>query len=84
MVTLTIEVEEATEQFLRVLAEDYDGNMGRALDELFAPREGADAFADEFEAGNEEYLRAQLERSMQDIAAGRVVDWETVKSRSNL
>jgi len=61
MVTLTIDVDEATDRALRV-----------------------DKLADELEAGNEEYLKTHLERSTRDFAEGRVVDWETVKSRFNL
>jgi predicted transcriptional regulator len=84
MVTLTIEVDEATDRALRALAEEYDGNLGRALDDLLAPSEGIDALADELEAGNEDYLKAQLERSKKDYAEGRVVDWEIVKARNGL
>jgi len=84
MVTLTIEVDEATDRVLRELAEEHGGDLGRALGELLGPGDGIEALADELEAGSEEYLKAHLERSRKDYAEGRVHDWEAVRSRFNL
>lgn len=84
MVTLSIEIDESADRALRELAEQHGGDLGKAVEELLASREGLESIADDLEAGNEEYLKRQLDRSLQDFADGRVVDWETVKARYKL
>ncbi len=84
MVTLTIEVDEATDRVLRELAKEHGGDIGRALGELLGQTDDHDVLADELEAGQEQYLKAHLERSLKDYAEGRVHDWEAVKSRFKL
>ncbi len=40
--------------------------------------------ADEFEEENEGVLKGQLARSLEDIEAGRVVEWEEIRRRHGL
>lgn len=84
MVTLSIEIDESADRVLRELAEQHGGDLGKAVEELLASREGFDLMADDLEHGNEDYLKRQLDRSLRDFAEGRVVDWATVKARNNL
>ena len=85
MVNVSFDIEEAAGRALRELAEQHDGDMGKAVEELLASRQALELIADDdIEDGNEEYLKRQLERSLRDFAEGRVVDWETVKARNQL
>jgi len=84
MVTLTIEVEERVDQAMREIAKHHDGDLSLVLAELLAVHEGLELMADEFEEGNEEYLKQQRDRSEREFADGRVVSWETVKARNQL
>lgn len=85
MVKVSFALDELAGQALLELAKRHGGDLGKAVEELLASRQALELIADDdLEDGDEEYLRRQLERSLQDFAEGRVVDWETVKARNQL
>ena len=84
MVLRETEIDEETDRILTELAKDYQGDLSRALAELVQAHERVEAFAEEGEAANEPVLRTRRDRAEADFSAGRMVDWEELKSSNGL
>jgi hypothetical protein len=84
MIRREINLDEESDRILSELAQDYEGDAGKALAELLHARGGIEAFADACEEAQRELLLAQKDRSEREFRDGRVVSWEEVKRRNHL
>jgi hypothetical protein len=84
MIRRQIEIDEETDRKLADIAEDYDGDVGKALAGLVAQHEDTEALLDESERANHDFLLKQKERAEKGFREGRFTTWEEVKRRNNL
>jgi hypothetical protein len=84
MVSRKIEIDEETDRILTELAEEYQGDLSRAVADLVHAREGLEQFADGSEAAQEQALQGMRDRSEADFRDGRTIGWEDVKARNGL
>jgi hypothetical protein len=84
MVRREIDLDEESDRILSELAEEYEGDAGKALADLLQARGGVEAFADACEEAQRDLLLAQKGRSEREFRDGRVVSWEEVKRRNRL
>jgi hypothetical protein len=84
MVSRQINLDEETDQILADLAQDYKGDLSKALTDLVHAHESLEAFVAGCEDGNRESLLAQVERAERGFREGRSTSWEEVKRRNQL
>jgi len=84
MVRREIEIDEEADRILTHLAQEYEGDLGKALADLVGTSESTTAFLDEQEALHRDSLIAQVERSERGFREGRFTTWEEVKRRNGL
>lgn len=84
MVRRQIEIDEETDQILRKLAQQYGGDLNKALMDLVHAHEGIETIADECEAAHGDSLLEQRERSERSFREGRTTTWDEVKRRNRL
>jgi hypothetical protein len=84
MIRRQIEIDEETDRKLTGIAEDFDGDFGKALASLVAQHDDMEALLDESESANHEFLLEQRERAEKGFREGRFTTWEEVKRRNNL
>lgn len=84
MIRREIDLDEESDRILSELAQDYEGDAGKALADLLHTRGGIEAFADACEEAQLDLLLAQKDRSEREFRDGRVVSWEEVKRRNRL
>ena len=84
MVSRQIELDEESDRILSELAEDYQGNFGKALADLLRAHESVETFVDECEEAQGDSLLAQKERAERGFREGRFTPWDEVKRRHNL
>jgi len=78
-----IEFDEETDRLLADLAQEYGGDLGKALADLVRSHENLESFLDQCENAQSS-LRTQKEQSEQDFREGRVITWDEVKRRNGL
>jgi hypothetical protein len=77
MIRREINLDEESDQILSGLAEDYEGDRGKALADLLHAHEGIEEFVGECEEAHRESLIAQR-------SSDRTIPWEEVKRRHDL
>lgn len=77
MIRREIDLDEEIDRILSGLAEDYEGDRGKALAELLRAHEGVEAFLGECEEAHRESLIAQR-------SSDGTVPWEELKRRNGL
>ena len=83
MVKRQIELDEESDQILSQLAQEYEGDAGRALGELLHSHEGIEEFMDSCEEAQRDSLVSQRERAERG-ARESFTSWEEIKRRLNL
>jgi len=76
MVARRIELDEESDQILVRLAQDYKGDLGKALGDLLHAHEAVESFIDACENFHADVLVAQRERAERGFAEGRFTSWE--------
>lgn len=84
MVRRQIDLDEESDQILARLAEDYEGDLGKALGNLLHAHESMEDFVDLCEQAHEDRLLTPKERVERRSDEGRFTVWEAVKRRHNL
>ena len=84
MIRHQIEIDEETYRKLAGIAEDYDGDVGKAVAELVAQHDGMEELLDESERANHEFLLQQKKRAEAGFREGRFTTLEEVKRQNNL
>lgn len=84
MVRHQIEIDEETYRKLSGIAEDYDGDVGKAVAELVAQHDGMEALLDETERINHDYLLEQRKKAERPLHEGGFTTWGEVKRRNDL
>ena len=79
-----IEFDEDTDRILAELAQEYGGDLGKALADLVRSHESLESFLEQCEETQGTSLAAQKERSEQGFHEGRVISWDEVKRRNAL
>ena len=82
MVHREIEIDEETDRKLTGIAEDYDGDLGKALAELVAQHDGMEALLEETERINHDHLLQQRERAEQPLNEVGFTAWKDVIQRN--
>jgi len=84
MIRREIELDEESDKILCGLAQDHQGDLGRALAELLHAHKTIESFIDQCEEAHQDSLIAQKERSERGFQEGRFTDWENVKRANKL
>ncbi len=84
MVHRQIDLDEESDTILSGLAQEYQGDAGKALADLLHTREALEAFVEECEESHQESLLVQKERSERGFREGRFTSWNEIKQRHNL
>jgi hypothetical protein len=84
MVRREIDIDDETDRSLIELAQNYEGDFGKALADLIHSRERMEAFVDECEEFHRDSLLAQVERAERGFARGRFTSWQEVKRQNSL
>ncbi len=90
MISLQIEIDEATDRELAEMAEPYGGDRGKAVMDLVREQliarsnDFTEEDIDEAERIHHDSLVMQLERSERGFREGRFTTWEEVKRRNGL
>jgi hypothetical protein len=84
MISLQIEIDEASDRFLAGLAHAHGGDRGKAVMELIRSRQATEDELDEDERIHHDSLVMQRERSERGFREGRFTTWEEVKRRNGL
>ena len=84
MVRREIDIDEETDRLLTDLAQDYDGDAGKALADLVRARGSLESLAAESEEAHRASLLGQVERSERGFREGRATPWDEVKRRNRL
>jgi hypothetical protein len=84
MIHREIDLDEESDQILSSLAQDYNGDLGKALGDLLHAHQGIEPLAEACEEGRRDELLTQKERTERDLHRGRFTPWEEVKRRHNL
>ena len=79
-----IDFDEETDQTLELLAQDYQGDLGKALAELLHAHQHIEGLAEESERAHRDVLLVQMEHSEHDFQQGRTVTWDEIKRRNGL
>jgi hypothetical protein len=77
MIRREIDLDEESDQILSGLAEDYEGDRGKALADLLHAHQSIEDFVGEVEEAHRDSLIAQR-------SSERTVPWEEVKRRNGL
>jgi hypothetical protein len=83
MVRRQIELDEESDRLLNQLAQEYEGDAGRALGELLHSRESIEELVDACEEAHRDTLVVQRERAERG-ASESFTTWEEIKRRHNL
>jgi hypothetical protein len=84
MVRRQIELDEDSDRILAALAEDYQGDLGKALAELLRTHRSVEEFVEASEEAERDSLLAQKERAERGFGEGRFTPWHKVKNDNNL
>jgi hypothetical protein len=84
MVHRQIDLDEETDRILSRLAEDYQGDAGKAIAELLRLHRGVESFAEESELAHRDSLIAQRERAERGFREGLFTAWDQVRRRHDL
>jgi hypothetical protein len=84
MVRRQIDLDEESDQILSVLAQEYHGDLSKALANLLHTHKSLEAFLEGCEETHGESLLAQKERAERGFREGRFTKWDDVKSRHDL
>lgn len=79
-----IELDEESDRILTELADDYNGDLGRAPGDLLHSCEGLEEFVAESEEAQGQSLASQKERPERGFREGRFVTWAEVKRQNGL
>ena len=80
MVRRQIDLDDETDRILAGLAQDYQGDLGKALADLAPAHESLEAFADACEDSHRESLLKQVERAESGFREGHFTAWEGMVS----
>ena len=81
MVRRQIDLDDESDRILSGLAEEYHGDLGRALADLLSAHQNIEVFVEECEEANRDFLVAQKERGFRE---SRFTTWDEVKRRHDL
>ena len=84
MVRRQIDLDEESDRILSGLAEEYQGDLGRALADLLRTHKSVEAFVEGCEEAHRDLLLAQKQRAERGFREGRFTTWDEVKSRNDL
>lgn len=84
MIRRQIELDEETDQILSGLAEEYKGDIGKALAHLLHNHKTIEGFVEQCEEAHRESLTAQKDRGERGFREGQFTSWEDVKRRNHL
>ncbi|HEV3199705.1 MAG TPA: hypothetical protein VGZ73_17495 [Bryobacteraceae bacterium] len=79
-----IDLDEESDQILTGLAQDYQGDLGKALGDLLHAHKIVEAFVEECEETHRDSLLAQRDRGERGFREGRFTTWNDVKRRNDL
>jgi hypothetical protein len=79
-----IDLDEESDRILSGLAQDYRGDMGKALGDLLRAHESVEAFVAACEEDQRDMLLVQRERAERGFREGRSTAWDEVKRRNDL
>lgn len=84
MIRRQIELDEESDQILSGLAEQFQGDAGKAVAELLHSHETIESFVEQCEEAQRDSLMSQKGRSERAFQEGRSTSWEEIKRRNNL
>jgi len=84
MIRRVIDLDDESDQILSKLAQDYDGDLGRALAELLLVHRGFEDLAEQSEKAQQLSLATQKDRAEAGFRQGRFTTWDEIKRRHNL
>jgi hypothetical protein len=84
MVRRQIDFDEETDRILSELAQDFEGDVGKALADLVHAHESIETFVEQCEEAHRAALLAQVEGSERAFREGRVTTWGEVRRRSRV
>jgi hypothetical protein len=79
-----IELDDESDRILSALAQDYEGDLGKALGGLLRDRESIESFVAACEEDQRDALLVQRERAERGFREGRFTAWDEVKRHNNL
>ncbi|HEX3685516.1 MAG TPA: hypothetical protein VHU83_23485 [Bryobacteraceae bacterium] len=79
-----VNFDDETDQMLARIAENYEGDLSKALSELIHAHDSLETFVERCEVAHGASLREQGERAEGDFRDGRVVTWDEVKRHNGL
>lgn len=79
-----IDLDEESDRILSGLAQNYQGDLGKALGDLLRAHESIEAFVAVCEEDHRDALLAQRERGERGFREGRFTTWDEVKRRNDL
>jgi hypothetical protein len=79
-----IDLDEESDRILTGLAQDYQGDLSKALGDLLQAHKSVEAFVEECEEAHRGSLLAQRDRGEQGFREGRFTTWNEVKRRNDL
>jgi len=84
MIRRVIDLDEESDEILSKLAQEHEGDLGRALSELLHVHRGLENLADQTEEANHASLATQKERAEAGFREGRFTTWDEIKRRHGL
>jgi len=84
MIRRQIDLDDESDQILSGLAQDYEGDFGKALADLLHAHKNVESFVEACEEAQRDSLLAQKERSEREFREGRVTTWDEVERRHDL
>jgi hypothetical protein len=84
MVRRQIDLDEESDRILSGLAQDYEGDLSKALADLLQAHQSVEAFVEECEEAHRDSLIEQKEHGERGFREGRFTTWDEVKRTNNL
>jgi thymidine kinase len=84
MVRRQIELDEDSDRILSGLADDYQGDLGKALADLLHTHRSMEEFVAACEEAERDSLLTQKKRAERGFAEGRFTPWKQVKIDNDL
>jgi thymidine kinase len=79
-----IDLDDESDRILSGLAQDYQGDLGKALGHLLRAHESVESFVAACEEDQRDTLLVQRERAERGFREGRFTAWDEIKRRNNL
>jgi hypothetical protein len=84
MIRRQIDLDEETDQILAGLAEEYQGDVGKALADLLHNHKTLEGFVSQCEEAQDESLVGQKGNAERGFREGRFTNWEEIKRHNKL